>query len=223
MFDRIAPKYDLLNHLLSFGQDLSWRRRAALQLDASADLKVIDLATGTGDMLISLARERPNIAEMVGLDLSENMLAVCRAKLRRYGLEDRVRLLRGDASSVPFADGTFDAATMAFGIRNTADVSDVLREMYRILKPGGTAVILEFSLPACPVVKWLYLRYLRLVVTFVGRLVSGDRHAYGYLNESIEAFYPPAEFCGLMQQAGFREISVVPLTHGVATIYRGVK
>lgn len=223
MFDRIAPTYDLLNHLLSLGRDFSWRRRTIRQLDASRDLKVLDLATGTGDMLITLFRERPDIAEAAGLDISENMLAGCREKLRKRGLLDRVKLLCGDASRMPFVEGTFDAATMAFGIRNTADAAATLGEIHRILKPGGTALILEFSLPALPVMRWFYLRYLRLVVPFVGSLVSGDRHAYRYLNTSIEAFRQPAEFRRLMQEAGFRDVSAAPLTFGVASIYKGVK
>jgi demethylmenaquinone methyltransferase/2-methoxy-6-polyprenyl-1,4-benzoquinol methylase len=223
MFDRISRTYDLLNHLLSLGRDWSWRRKAAGRLDATRDLKVIDLATGTGDLLISLLRQRPNITQATGLDISENMLTVCREKLRRRGLADRASLQCGDASKTPFPDGTFGAATMAFGIRNTADAARTLREIHRILKPGGAAMILEFSLPACPVMRWFYLRYLRLVVPLVGSIVSGDRHAYRYLDESIESFQQPAEFCCLMQQAGFCEVSVTPLTHGVASIYKGIK
>ena len=223
MFDRIAPRYDLLNHLLSLGCDFSWRRKTVRQLDAGTGLKVLDLATGTGDLLISLLAERPNIIEATGLDISENMLAVCGQKLRKRGLEDRAGLVCADASRTPFADGTFDTATMAFGIRNTADAGATLGEIHRVLKPGGTALILEFSLPACPVMRWFYLRYLRLVVPFVGSLVSGDRHAYRYLDTSIEAFQQPAEFCCLMQAAGFREVSAIPLTHGVASIYKGIK
>jgi demethylmenaquinone methyltransferase/2-methoxy-6-polyprenyl-1,4-benzoquinol methylase len=223
MFDHIAPTYDLLNHLLSLGRDFSWRRKTIRQLDASRNLKVIDLATGTGDMLITLFRERPNTAEATGLDISENMLTTCREKLRKRGLVHRAKLVCGDASRTPFADGTFDAATMAFGIRNTADASATLREIHRILKPGGTALILEFSLPARPVTRWFYLRYLRLMVPFVGSLISGNGQAYRYLDESIEAFQQPAEFCCLMQNAGFHDVSVSPLTHGVASIYKGTK
>ena len=223
MFDRISRTYDLLNHLLSLGRDFSWRRKTAGQLDASREMKVLDLATGTGDMLICLLRHRPNITQATGLDISENMLSVCRDKLRRRSLLQRVDLLCADASKTPFPDETFDAATMAFGIRNTVDASATLREIHRILKPGGVALILEFSLPACPVTRWFYLRYLRLVVPLIGSLVSGDRHAYRYLNESIESFQQPAGFCSLMEEAGFRDASVIPLTFGVASIYQGVK
>jgi len=223
MFSRIAPTYDLLNHLLSLGCDTPWRRKAARQLPRDRTLKIVDLATGTGDMLISLLRERPNIAEAAGIDISAEMLKACRLKLRKRGLESRVELTCADASGSPFPADTFDAATMAFGIRNTADASATLREIHRILKPGGTAMILEFSLPACPVMRWFYLRYLRLVVPFVGSLISGERRAYRYLDQSIESFQQPAAFCCLMQKAGFQDVSAIPLTFGVASIYRGVK
>jgi demethylmenaquinone methyltransferase/2-methoxy-6-polyprenyl-1,4-benzoquinol methylase len=223
LFDRIAPTYDLLNHLLSVGRDFSWRRKAARQLGSAAGFKVIDLAAGTGDMLIALLRERPDIAEATGLDISGNMLDLCRAKLCRGSLEDHVSLLCADAAATSLPDDQFDAATMAFGIRNTPDAAATLKEIHRILKPGGMAVILEFSLPACPGVRWFYLRYLRYVVPLLGAVVSGDRRAYRYLDESIESFLQPAEFTCLMDAAGFREITVVPLTFAVATIYKGTK
>ena len=223
MFNRISRTYDLLNHLLSLGRDFSWRRRTAERLDANRDVKLLDVATGTGDMLICLLRQRSNIALATGLDISENMLAVCREKLRSCGLLKRADLLCADASKTPFPDEEFDAVTMAFGIRNTADACATLREIHRVLKPGGVALILEFSLPACPMTRWFYLRYLRGVVPLVGSLVSGDRRAYRYLNESIESFQQPAEFCSLMQKAGFHDVSVIPLTFGVASIYQGVK
>jgi demethylmenaquinone methyltransferase/2-methoxy-6-polyprenyl-1,4-benzoquinol methylase len=223
MFDCIAPTYDLLNHLLSLGRDVCWRRKTVGWIEARRDLKVLDLATGTGDLLLSLLRERPNIVEATGLDISENMLAICREKLRKEGLSERARLVCADASRTPFAGETFDAATMAFGIRNTVDAAATLREIHRILKPGGNTLILEFSLPARSAARWFYLRYLRLVVPFVGSLISGNGHAYRYLDTSIEAFQQPAEFCHLMQTAGFRDVSAVPLTHGVASIYKGTR
>jgi demethylmenaquinone methyltransferase/2-methoxy-6-polyprenyl-1,4-benzoquinol methylase len=223
MFDRIAPTYDLLNHLLSFGRDYAWRRRTAQQLNQQGAPKVIDLATGTGDLLLSLLAARPDITDAVGLDVAENMLALCRTKLHRRGLAQRVELVQGDAAATPFPDDTFDAATMGFGIRNMPDARQTLREIHRILKPGGTALILEFSLPKNRVWRWCYLKYLRLAVPFVGALISADTRAYRYLNESIEGFYQAEDFSSLLREAGFREVSVTPLTWGVASIYRGVK
>lgn len=223
MFDRIAPTYDLLNHLLSFGRDFSWRRRAARCIGVDGPLRVVDLATGTADLLIAVLRERPEIVDAVGLDCSEEMLAVGRDKLRRYGLAARGRLVLGDATRTPFAEESFDVVTMAFGIRNTPDPQATLDEIHRLLAPGGVAVILEFSLPANAVVRWGYLAHLRLVVPLIGALVSGDRRAYRYLNQSIESFHGPTAFCAMMEQAGFRDVSTQPLTAGVASIYRGFK
>ncbi len=223
MFDRIAPTYDLLNHLLSMGRDYAWRRRVAGLLAEGRDLKVVDLATGTGDLLIALLRHGPSLAEAVGLDVSSRMLDVFRRKLCRGGLADRVKLVQADASATPFPEGTFDAVTMAFGIRNTSDVRATLREIHRILKPGGAALILEFSLPKSRLPRWCYLKYLRFGIPLIGAIVSRDRQAYRYLNESIEAFYSPGDFCALLKETGFAEVSATPLTWGVASIYQGVK
>lgn len=223
MFDRIAPTYDLLNRLLSLGRDSSWRRRVAEQLGGNGPIEVVDLATGTGDLLICLLREHKDIVWVVGLDISEKMLGVCREKLHRRGLAERAELLCADASAMPFSDGVFDAATMAFGIRNTNDTAETLKEIHRILKPGGIALILEFSLPRDRVMRWSYLQYLRLAVPFIGALVSRDRRAYRYLNQSIESFCQREALSSVMRQAGFGEMSVIPLSLGVASIYRGVR
>ncbi|MEN6424900.1 MAG: bifunctional demethylmenaquinone methyltransferase/2-methoxy-6-polyprenyl-1,4-benzoquinol methylase UbiE [Phycisphaerales bacterium] len=223
MFDRISPTYDLLNHLLSFGRDCAWRRRVAGLLCDGKGLRVADLATGTGDLMIALLRHGPPIADAVGLDVSERMLEVFGRKLCRSGLADRARLVQADASATPFPEGAFDAVTMGFGIRNTSDVGATLREIHRILRPGGAALILEFSLPRNRVLRWCHLKYLRLGVPFIGGLISGDRQAYRYLNESIEAFYSAGDFLALMKESGFAEVSATPLTWGVASIYRGVK
>jgi len=223
MFDRIAPTYDFLNHLLSLGRDYAWRRKAAAQIDAGHGLALIDLATGTGDLLLSLLRRHRATARVVGLDISEGMLNLCCAKLRRRGLTGRVELHRADASATQLAGNAFDGATIGFGIRNTPDVARTLREMHRILKPGGTAVILEFSLPPGRLWPWCYLKYLRLAVPFLGSVFSADGQAYRYLNRSIEKFYRPQEFLSLMRDAGFHDVSATPLTFGVASIYRGSK
>ena len=223
LFDRIAPTYDLLNHLLSFGLDFSWRRKAARCVAAAGPVRVIDLATGTADLLIAMLRERPEIVDAVGLDCSEEMLAVGRNKLRTCRLAARARLVRGDATRTSFPDASFDVVAMAFGIRNTPNPRATLDEIHRLLAPAGTAVILEFSLPANAIVRWGYLAHLRLVVPLIGTLVSGDRRAYRYLNQSIEAFHSPPAFCAMMEQAGFRDVSATPLTGGVASIYKGSK
>jgi len=223
MFDRIAPTYDLLNHVLSFGFDLSWRRKAARCIDGRVPIQILDLATGTGDLLIALLRERSNVTRVVGLDCSEAMLRVGREKIHNRGLSARAELVQGDATKTSLAGGSFDAVTMGFGIRNTPDARATLDEIHRLLKPGGMAVILEFSLPANRIVRWGYLAHLRFIVPLIGAVVSGDRRAYRYLNQSIEAFHGPTAFCAMMEQAGFHDVSATPLTGGVASIYKGSK
>jgi len=223
MFDRIAPTYDLLNHLLSLGRDFAWRRRAARMLPEAGALTIADLATGTADLLIAMLRERPNVVEAVGLDLSAEMLRIGQDKVTRRGYADRVRLVHDDALRSALPASHFDTVTMAFGIRNTPDVEATLREIHRLLKPGGSTVILEFSLPRGAIMKQCYLLYLRLVVPALGAVLSGSRSAYRYLNESIEAFYRPDDFCELMRQTGYSDVSATPVTFGVASIYRGFK
>jgi len=223
MFDRIAPTYDFLNHLLSLGRDYSWRRRTARRVAAHGPARVVDLATGTGDLLIALLRECSGVEEAVGLDVSEAMLKIGREKVARYDFGGRVRFVRDDAVQSTLPAGGFDAVTMGFGIRNTPDARATLGEIHRLLRPGGLAAILEFSLPACPVMRGCYLAYLRWVVPVIGAVVSGDKRAYRYLNTSIEAFHRPDDFCTLMEEAGFCAVSAAPLTWGVASIYTGTK
>jgi len=223
MFDRIAPAYDRLNHLFSFGRDFSWRRRLADAVVKNEKLRVLDLATGTGDVLITLLDRNPNIVEAVGLDISENMLTLCRRKIARHKLPDRIKLVRADVTTSSLGDGSFDVVTMGFGIRNTPDALKTLTEIHRLLKKGGTALILEFSMPANRIIRSGYLFYLRFVVPLFGRLLSRDKSAYSYLNTSIENFHRPEAFCNLMQKAGFSNVCAVPLTFGVACLYQGTK
>jgi len=223
MFDRIAPAYDILNHLLSFGRDFSWRCRLADAIVKNEKLRVLDLATGTGDILITLLDRNPNIAEAVGLDISENMLAICRRKIVRRKLADRVSLVRADASTCGLAGESFDVVTMGFGIRNTPDAFKTLTEIRRLLKPGGTALILEFSMPASRILRSFYLSYLRFFVPLLGRLLSGNNHAYRYLDKSIENFHRADDFRRLMQKAGFSDVSATPLTFSVACLYQGTR
>ncbi len=225
MFNRIAPRYDLLNHLLSFGQDFFWRRKVAKYLNSSGNgkLEILDLATGTGDLLISLFRENPNITKAVGLDISENMLAICREKINSHKLTEHISLIQADAAAIPFAENSFDAVTIAFGIRNTTDTFETLKEMHRILRPGGISLILEFSLPANRILRKCYLFYLRRFVPLLGRVVSGDNHAYRYFGKTVENFYGADDFCALMKEAGFLNVQANQLTAGVVCIYSGYK
>jgi demethylmenaquinone methyltransferase / 2-methoxy-6-polyprenyl-1,4-benzoquinol methylase len=223
MFDGIAPTYDLLNHLLSFGRDFSWRRRVAQRIDKERPIRVADLATGTADLLIAVLRDHPNITKAVGLDIAGRMLEIGKQKVQRSGFSDRIRFVQGDLTRTPFEDQSFDVVTMAFGIRNTPDPAATLREVHRILKPGSQALILEFSLPASPALRRAHLVYLRLIVPFVGALISGNRQAYQYLDKSIEAFHGTDAFCGMMTQERFLQTSAIPLTGGIASIYEGRK
>jgi demethylmenaquinone methyltransferase/2-methoxy-6-polyprenyl-1,4-benzoquinol methylase len=225
MFDRIAPRYDLLNHLLSFGQDFFWRRKVAKFLNSSRHdkLEVLDLATGTGDLLISLFRENHNIVKAVGLDVSSNMLAICREKINNHKLTEHVSLVQGDVARIPFAENSFDAVTMGFGIRNVADTFETLNEMHRILRPGGISLILEFSLPQVRMIRGCYLLYLRYLFAIIGCVVSGNSYAYRYFGETVEDFYGDDEFCTLMREAGFVNVQANQLTAGVVCIYRGYK
>jgi len=223
MFDRIARHYDLLNRLLSFRRDVSWRRKMAAGLPASPDLQVLDVAAGTADSLISLAAHCDRLALGIGLDPADQMLAIGRSKLTASGYTDRLYLVRGDGCAIPFADGSFDAVTIAFGIRNFADPAAGLREFCRVLKPGGRLLVLEFSLPSNALLKSLYLAYFRYLMPVIGRVISGDSAAYRHLNRSVESFPYGQRFCELMQAAGFHNIRQQLLTFGVATIYSGHK
>ncbi len=223
MFDSIAPHYVLLNHILSFGWDFLWRRKLANAVNKNKQLKVLDLATGTGDLLISLLRKNPNITQAVGLDISENMLTLCRKKIAKHKLADRVSLVRSDAADSGLTDESFDVVTMGFGIRNTPDAFKTLCEIHRLLRQGGTVLILEFSIPSNRIIRKCYLLYLRNFVPMLGRLLSGDKHAYRYLNTSVENFYSMNDFSTLMRKAGFSEVSAAPLTFGVACIYKASK
>lgn len=221
MFDRIAHRYDLLNRLLSFGTDVRWRKRLARALPDGADLRVLDLATGTGDVLLTLARESCHVRSAVGADMSLGMLRLGKEKLAAANL-GRFWMVRGDATALGVADAQFDAVTIAFGIRNVLDTRAALREMVRVLLPGGRALILEFSLPKNHLVRRGYLLYFRHVLPRLGALISGDAHAYRYLNETVETFPHGEDFCRLMREAGFHNVTAHPLTFGIAAIYVGV-
>ncbi len=223
MFDRIAHRYDLLNRLLSMRQDVAWRKKLARHLPDYRPLYLLDLATGTGDVAITLMRHGSEITRALGVDMSEKMLDEGRQKLKKLQLTDAIRLQTGDATALDLPDNTFDVTTIAFGIRNVMDPSVSLREMIRVLKPGGRSLILEFSLPENVLMRRLYLFYFRHVLPKIGALISGDSYAYNYLNQTVETFPYGDAFCRLMEEAGFKNVSAHPLTFGIATIYRGDK
>lgn len=221
MFDRIAPRYDLLNRVLSGRRDVAWRHRMATLLPAGDRLRLLDVATGTGDQILSLMDASPRIVEACGVDMSEGMLEHGRAKIRARSLEGRVTLKRGDATAIPEPDAAYDLTTISFGIRNVENVVAGLREMRRILRPGGRALVLEFSQPTARWFRGLYFFYLRHMLPIIGGWFSGDREAYRYLNVTIETFPSGDAFCALMREAGFTQVHAIPLTLGIASIYVG--
>ena len=221
MFDRIAPRYDLLNRLLSAGTDVRWRRRAVDYLDLAPPARILDLCTGTADLLVEALGRDPQMSGL-GVDLSHAMLTRGEAKLRRRGLGGRGRLVGGDGEQLPVGEGLFDGALVAFGIRNVGDPRVALREVHRALRPGGRFVVLEFSLPA-GLLGRLYRLYFTRILPRVGGLVSGDRLAYSYLPASVAGFPTPAEFGALMNDAGFGSVRWELLTGGIACLHRGEK
>jgi demethylmenaquinone methyltransferase/2-methoxy-6-polyprenyl-1,4-benzoquinol methylase len=223
MFGAIAGSYDLLNHGLSLNRDRAWRRAAVREAGAIGGRRVLDVCTGTGDLAIALARAAPPPAAVVGADFAEPMLRVGTAKAERVETPP-VRLLGGDTLRLPFPPGTFDAVTVAFGIRNVVDLDAGLREMRRILAPGGRAVILEFNRPRNPVFRLLYETYFHLLLPIIGNLVSGSRDsAYHYLPRSVLHFPPPKELAERMERAGFAEVRIVPLDLGIVTLHVGTR
>ena len=218
MFDAIAPRYDLLNHLLSAGLDRRWRDRAVDELALPAGARVLDLCTGTADLAIATVRRVTN-ASVIGIDFAGEMLRLGLEKLRREQLTRSIRLIRGDAAQVPLASSSCDAATIAFGIRNVAEPQKALAELARVLRPGGRLAILEFGQPRVPGIRTLYRWYFRYLLPLVGRSISKHRSAYSYLPASVGTFPPPAEFSATIAATGFSQVRAIPLTFGVVYLY----
>ena len=219
MFDAIAHRYDLLNHLLSAGLDRRWRRRAVAAAAAPAGGRVIDLCTGTADLAIAACRRDAPPGAVLGVDFAGAMLAIGRDKVRAAGLGGRVRLVRGDACRLPCASGTMDAATVGFGIRNVVDPALAVREIARVLKPGGRLAILEFGEPRLPVVRGAYLWYFRRVLPRIGRWLSRHADAYAYLPASVHAFLGPDALAAVLRGGGFADVRVDRLALGVVYLY----
>ena len=221
MFDRIAGQYDFLNHFLSLGIDRKWRRGAIEMLRDVQPRLILDVACGTGDFAIESMRLNPD--KITGVDISPGMLAMGRKKVGEKHLEKKIEFIETASEDLPFGDETFDAVTVAFGVRNFEDLDRGLREMHRVLKKGGRAVILEFSRPAAFPFKQVFGLYFRRVLPLIGRLISRDRTAYTYLPESVQSFPEGPEFLRVMERAGFRSPDSVRLTLGVCSIYTGEK
>jgi demethylmenaquinone methyltransferase / 2-methoxy-6-polyprenyl-1,4-benzoquinol methylase len=222
MFDAIAKRYDLLNHLLSAGLDTRWRARAIREAALPANPRVLDLCTGTADLALAALHARPS-ARIVGVDFAGAMLRVGLEKLRARRADGRIALVRGDATRIPVRDGWADAATIGFGIRNVADPEAALRELARTIKPGGRLVILEFGEPIIPGIRSLYNWYFRVVLPRLGKLVSKHQSAYSYLPASVGTFPPPAQFAATISSHGFRDVRAVPLTLGIVYLYAGTR
>lgn len=220
MFDNIAPKYDLLNHTLSMSIDRVWRRRVVGEVRRAKPGRILDVATGTGDLAIAMARRIRDV-QVLGVDLSEQMLAVARRKIEARGLDGRIVLDRGDAERLAVADASVDVATVAFGVRNFGDLGAGLRELARTIKPGGNVVILEFSRPRNRVFRALYEFYSYKILPRIGGLVSRDKRAYEYLPASVGEFPAPEEFMAMMARAGFRNCRARSQSFGIAQIYIG--
>lgn len=218
MFDEIAPRYDLLNRLLSFGIDQKWRDEAVNMLEEERPKRILDVATGTGDLAIKALRLEPE--KVVGVDISEEMLAHGRRKIERMGLADRITLQRGDAARLPFSDSQFDAVLVAFGVRNFENLDEGLRELRRVLRPGGTIVILEFSHPSAFPIKQLYGIYSHLLLPVVGKVISKNASAYEYLPASVDVFPSGEDFVARLRALGYEEVRWRPLTFGIASLYR---
>lgn len=220
MFDNIAPRYDLLNHLLSLGIDRSWRSKLVAMAAQSKPKSILDVATGTGDLAIALARRCPQ-ARVTAIDLSPEMLEVGRRKVAKRGLS--IEMLVSDAEQIPLPDNSFDTVTAAFGVRNFENPLVGLKQMCRVLKRGGEIYVLEFSTPRHGLFAALYKFYFHNLLPLVGRAISKEKRAYSYLPESVEAFACGEQFLQLLADAGFSQGSYRELMGGIATIYRGIK
>jgi demethylmenaquinone methyltransferase / 2-methoxy-6-polyprenyl-1,4-benzoquinol methylase len=224
MFDAIARRYDALNHILSAGLDRRWRRRAVAALALTGQERVLDVCCGTGDLsveAVTAATGRAN--DVVGLDFAGEMLRLARRKMQRLALEERVRLVRGDATDLPLGNGSVDAAMIGFGIRNVLDHAEACREIHRVLRAGGRLMILEFGMPRVPGIRTAYRAYFQFLLPLVGGLVSKHGEAYSYLPASVDEFPPPADFVRLLERCGFTDVRHSSMTFGIASLFLAQK
>jgi demethylmenaquinone methyltransferase/2-methoxy-6-polyprenyl-1,4-benzoquinol methylase len=222
MFDRIAFRYDFLNHFLSAGIDRRWRRKAIELLLPLNPNEVLDVATGTGDFAImSYKILKPDI--ITGIDISEGMLEIGRKKIEKLQLRDKIRLMSGDSEAIFYDDNSFDAVTVAFGVRNFEDLEKGLSEIKRVLRPGGKLIVLECSKPSLPLIKNFYNFYMKFVTPYIGRLVSRNNEAYQYLNNSVQHFPERKTFIHILNKLGYRNAFYKTLSLGICTSYCGEK
>ena len=222
MFDKIAPYYDFLNGLLSMGIDTIWRKKAIQFLAQRQPQMVLDVATGTADLAIEAARSL-NPRQIIGVDISNEMLDIGRNKIRKQNLTKQISLQEGDSENLDFADNTFDAITVAFGVRNFENLERGLKEMKRVLKSGGQLVVLEFSKPSIFPFRQVFNGYFKYVLPTIGKLTSKDPKAYKYLYESVQAFPDGQDFVSILEKTGFNSNQCKRLSLGICTIYSGIK
>ena len=221
MFNSISGKYDFLNHFLSLGIDILWRKRAVRLLTKHQPQLILDIATGTGDFAIEALSLKPK--KIIGVDISEGMLSVGREKLIKKNLTDKIELISGDSEVLPFEDNFFDAVIVSFGVRNFENLEKGLSDMLRVLKPGGKVVILEFSKPKSFPFKQLYKFYFQWILPKIGKLISKNHAAYTYLPDSVQAFPDGDDFLNILDKIGFQKNQCTPLTLGISSIYFGSK
>lgn len=221
MFNNISKRYDLLNHLMSLGVDVYWRKRGIKMLKAEKPKKILDIATGTGDFAIEALSLKPD--EIIGVDISEGMLEVGRKKIKKLKLGDKIKLEMGDSEKLLFNDNIFDAVIVSFGVRNFENLEKGLGDMRRVLKPGGTALIIELSKPRIFPLKQIFNIYFKYLLPLIGRFISKDKAAYTYLPASVQSFPDGNDFLEILENVGFKNTSCKPLTFGISTIYIGKK
>ena len=222
MFDKIAFRYDFLNHFLSAGIDVGWRKKAIKQLRSLGPKSILDVATGTGDMAI-LSYRLLNAEKIIGIDISDGMLEIGKKKIEKLGLQQRIELLKGDSETIIFNSNSFDAVTVAFGVRNFQNLELGLSEIKRVLKPGGKLIVLECTKPKLPVIKNFYNLYLNVIAPWIGRVISKNKNAYQYLNESVQKFPEGKDFVQILNKLGYKNASCKTLSLGISSIYSGEK
>ena len=221
MFNNIAPKYDLLNHVLSMGIDILWRKKAVKILKKSQPKKVLDIACGTGDFTIEDLNS--GAENVIGIDISKGMVDVGIEKVKKKGLQNKISLRVADSENLPFESNSFDGITVGFGVRNFENLEKGLSEMHRVLTQGGQCIVLEFSKPQKFPIKQLYFFYFKNILPLIGRMISKDQSAYTYLPDSVNAFPDGKRFTEILEKVGFKDTKIVPCSFGIASIYVGIK